>query len=87
MTSSYGVARSRAVIQRFQNRVLRNIVGAPWYVRNADFHLDLRIEIVRAEVRGFVRKLLHHDNVETIQLVENSELIRSRRRTKPFELV
>jgi hypothetical protein len=80
-----------AVIQRFQNRVLRNIVGAPWYVRNADLHRDLRIEMVMAEVRRVARKheerLLHHDNVEAIQLLDNSELIRRLRRTKPFELV
>jgi hypothetical protein len=59
MVSSYGVARSRAkiaVIQRFQNRVLRNIVGAPWYIRNADLHRDLRIDMVTAEVRRFARK-------------------------------
>jgi hypothetical protein len=43
------------VIQRFQNRVLRNTVGAPWYVRNADLNRDLRLEMVTAEVRRFAR--------------------------------
>jgi hypothetical protein len=80
-----------AVIQRFRNRVLRNIVGAPWYVRNTDLHRDLRIEMVTVEVRRFVRKhekrLLHHDNVEAIQLLDNGELTRRLRRTKSFELV
>jgi hypothetical protein len=80
-----------AVIRRFQNRVLKNTVGAPWYVRNADLYRDLRIEMLTAEVRRFARKheerLLHHDNVEAIQLLDNSELIRRLRRTKPFELV
>jgi hypothetical protein len=79
------------VIQRFQNRVLRNIVGAPWYVRNADLHRDLRIEMVMVEVRQFARKheerLLHHDNNEAIQLLDNSEMTRRLRRMKPFELV
>jgi hypothetical protein len=64
---------------------------APWYVRNADLHRDLRIEMFTAEVRRFARKheerLLHHDNVEAVQLLDNSELIRRLRRTKPFELV
>jgi len=27
-----------AIIQRFKNKVLRAIVNAPWYVRNADLH-------------------------------------------------
>jgi hypothetical protein len=47
--------------------------------------------MLTAEVRRFARKheerLLHHDNVEVIQLYENSELIHKLRRTKPFELV
>jgi hypothetical protein len=71
--------------------MLRNIGGAPWYVRNSDLHRDLRIEMVAAEVRRFARKheerLLHHDNVEAIQLLDNGELIRRLRRTKPLELV
>jgi len=37
-----------AIIQRFQNKVLRNIVDAPWYVRNADFHRDLNMETEKA---------------------------------------
>jgi hypothetical protein len=52
---------------------------------------DLRIEMVTEEVRRFARKqeerLLNHDNVEAIQLLDNGELTRRLRRTKPFELV
>jgi hypothetical protein len=48
------------------------------------------IEIVTAEIRRFARKheerLLRHDNVEAIHLLDNSELISRLRRTKPFEL-
>jgi hypothetical protein len=47
--------------------------------------------MVAAETRRFARRheerLLHHDNVEAIQLLDNSEMIRRLRRTKPFELV
>jgi hypothetical protein len=68
-----------AIIHRFQNKVLRNIVDAPWYVRKADLHTDLKMEMVTAEIRRFARKheesLLHHDNVEAIQLLDNSELL------------
>jgi hypothetical protein len=80
-----------AVTQRLQNRVLRNTVGEPWYVRNADLHRDLRLQMLTAEVGRFSRKheerLLHHDNVEAIQLLDNSELICRLRRTNPLELV
>jgi hypothetical protein len=51
----------------------------------------LKMEMVKAEIRRFARKheerLLHHDNVEAIQLLDNSELLRRLKRTKPFELV
>jgi hypothetical protein len=45
-----------AVIQRFQNKLLRNIVDAPWYVRNDDLHIDFNMEMVTAEIRRFARK-------------------------------
>jgi uncharacterized Fe-S radical SAM superfamily protein PflX len=80
-----------AIIQRYQNKLLRNIVDAPWYVRNADLHRDLKMEMVTTEIRRFARRheerLLHHDNVEAIQLLDNSELLRRLKRTNPFELV
>jgi len=80
-----------AIIQRFQNKILRNIVIAPWYFRNADLHRDLKMDMVTAEFRRFARKreerLLHHDNIEAIQLLYNSALQRRLKRTKSFELV
>jgi hypothetical protein len=79
------------IIQRFQNKALRNIVDAPWYDRNADLHRDLHMEMVTAEIGRFARKhegrLHRHDNVEANQLLYNSELLRRLKRTKPFELV
>jgi hypothetical protein len=33
-----------AIIQGFQNKILRNIVDAPWYERNADLRRDLHME-------------------------------------------
>ena len=49
------------------------------------------MEMVKAEIRRFARKheerFLHHDNVEASQLLDNSELQRSLKRTNPFELV
>ena len=45
-----------AIIERFQNKVLRNIVDAPWYVLNADLQRDLKMEMVAVEFRRFPRK-------------------------------
>jgi hypothetical protein len=44
-----------AVIERFQNIVLREIVHAPWYVRNVDVHRDLNMEMVTTAIRRFAR--------------------------------
>lgn len=78
-------------IQRFQNKVLRNIVDAPWYIRNSDLHRDLEVEPVTCEIQKFARKheerLHNHENVEAIQLLDNRNIVRRLKRTKPFELV
>ena len=77
-----------AVIERFQNKVLRNIADAPWYVRNADLHREFNMEMLGAEIKRFARKheerFHHHGNVEAIQLLDNSELLRRLKRTKLF---
>jgi hypothetical protein len=49
--------------------------------------IDLNMEMGTAEIRRFARKheerLPHHDNVEAIQLLDNSESLRRLKRTKP----
>ena len=68
------------IIQRFKNKVLRNNIDAPWYIRNADLHRDLQMEMVTNGIRKFAKKreerLHHHVNVEAIPLLDNSELER-----------
>lgn len=77
-------------IQVFQNKVLRDIVNAPWYARNKNIHRDLKIETVEAEIKNFAQKYearLHdHVNIEAIQLLEPSQL-RRLKRSKPHDLV
>jgi len=72
------------IIQGLQNKVLKNIVDAPWYIRNADLRRDIQMEMVTNEIGKFAKKhkerLLHHVNVEAIQLLVNSELLRSLKR-------
>ena len=82
---------NRKIIQRFQNKVLRGIVDAPWYIRNDNLHKDLNVEMVDKEVKKFAQsheqRLLKHVNVEALQLLDNDGLVRRLKRTKPFELV
>ena len=94
---TYGIQRwgyanqsNTDIIQRLQNKALRNIVDAPWYIRNGDLRRHLQMEMVTNEIGKFVKKheekLLCHINVEAIQLIDKSELVR-RLKKKPFELV
>lgn len=79
------------IIQKFQNKVLRNIVNAPWYTRNKDIHRDLNIPLVVDEIKKMAAKheerLHHHPNAEALQLLDNQHPVRRLKRTKPFELV
>jgi hypothetical protein len=50
MVSSSGDA---PVIQRYQNKVLKCIVNAQWYVRNSVLHRDLGIEKVTDIIAKF----------------------------------
>ena len=43
-------------IRRFQTKVLRDIVDAPWYTRNADLHRALQMEMVTNEIGKFCKK-------------------------------
>lgn len=79
------------IIQTYQNKVLREMVNAPWYIRNADIHRDLGIQTVKEEIKRFAKKhveRLHlHENAEILQLLENQDTFRRLKRTKPLELV
>jgi hypothetical protein len=76
------------IIQHFQNKVLRNMVNAPWYVRNNDLHRDLQVNVVSSEIHRFAQKhegRLHHlENGETTQLLDNAGIVRRLQRKKPF---
>ena len=54
------------ILQRFQNKVLRTIVNAPWYITNSILHTDLLIPTVREEITkhsiAHKAKLLQHTN-------------------------
>jgi hypothetical protein len=70
---------------------LRHIVDASWYVRNSDLHRDLEIDTVDKEIKRLARKhedrLHQHTNVEPLQHLDNSDVVRRLKRVKLFELV
>ena len=78
-------------VQICQNKILRTLVNAPWYVRNKNIHRDLGIPTVADEIRRAAEKheakLRQHTNVEVLQFLDTYGLKRRLKRTKPFELV
>lgn len=79
------------IIQTFQNKVLRSIVNAPWYIRNEDLHRDLKMEYINEEIKKHalrhVVSLQHHGNPYIRQMVDNPIAERRLQRTKPMDLV
>jgi uncharacterized protein YeeX (DUF496 family) len=79
------------VIRRYQNKVLKCIVNAPWYVRNSDLHRDLGIETVTDIIATFANcheeRLQDHINNEGSRLLNVNNITRRLKRKKPFDLV
>jgi hypothetical protein len=79
------------VIQRYQNKVLKCIVNAPWYVRNSDLHRDLGVKMVTAIITIFAnsheKRLQNHINMEVSRVLNVNNITRQLKRKKPFELV
>jgi carbonic anhydrase len=77
------------ILQRFQNKVLRTLDNAPWYIPNSLLHTDLQMSTVRDEIMKFSTnyraKLVTHPNALTsILLVEPGP--RRLKRFRPTDL-
>ena len=80
-----------AIIQRFQNKALRTIVNAPWYVRNDDLHRDLQIDKVKTVIQQYAKshseRLRLHINQEASNLYSRMNNERRLNRVLPSDLV
>lgn len=78
-------------IENFQNKILRQLVNAPWYIRNCDLHRDLGVNSVKSTIRKTAtlhhQRLANHENPEARKLINTSSRQRRLRRTKPHDLV
>lgn len=78
------------IIQRFQSKLLRNILQAPWYVSNKVLHEDTSIPTVREVITNFSKKyhekLEVHPNHLAINLLDNSESVYRLKRNSIFDL-
>ena len=81
---------NRLVIQRFQNKVLKIITGAPWFIRIEEIHKDLKIATVDETIQAYAQKHEHwlhnHPNCSAIQLLD-STVDRRLKRRHPVDLI
>jgi hypothetical protein len=52
-----------AILQRYQNKVLRAIVNAPWYIPNKVLYTDLKVPTIREEITKF--NIKYRDKITT----------------------
>jgi hypothetical protein len=71
------------ILERFQSKVLRQIMDAPWYVPNAIIRRDLQLLTVKEEIRYYSShyslRLSAHPNEHILPLLEPTEHRRLRR--------
>jgi hypothetical protein len=79
------------LLQRFQYKVLRTVVNAPWYITNKQLHTDLGISAVREDITNFSHKykdkLTAHPNKLATTLLNDEVEPRRLKRFKPADLI
>lgn len=79
------------ILERFQSKVLRMIVNAPWYVPNEVIRRDLNAATVKEEIMNYSanyhRRLSAHPNSLAINLRRQMTAYRRLKRCAPSELV
>jgi hypothetical protein len=79
------------IIQRFQNKVLRMITNAPWFVPNELLHRDLRQPTVKQEIirhtRTYKERIERHPNTLARPLMANHNKPRRLKRKIPQDLI
>lgn len=78
------------LITTLQNVILRQMLNAPWYMRNSDILAELGIEDTDTYISrmycNYEDRLLVHPNTEAISLLDWDEEVRRLKRRKPHEL-
>lgn len=79
-----------AILQRFQNKVFRMIVDAPYYVPNSVIQHDIPVTSVSAEIKQFSenynKRLRNHPNTLAKSLLENPNESRRLQKFTPADL-
>lgn len=77
-------------VESFQAKVLRTIIGAPWFVKNVDIRRELQIPSVKETIKDTALKYeerLHlHSNSAGLELLDSSIINRRLKRCNVFDL-
>jgi len=75
----------------FQNKVLKDIITAPWYCCDADIYRDLKITAVAEEIilaaKRHKKRLANHLNKLAFRLFNTEGKLRRLKRTKLTNLM
>lgn len=78
------------IIQRFQSKVIRAVLQAPWYVSNLTLHKDTCIPFVVEEIERYTEKYLskldNHPNHLAVNLLDNSDHVYRLKRHSVLDL-
>lgn len=79
------------IIQRLQNKALRMLTNAPWFVPNELLHRDLRMPTVKNEIlrhtKSYKERIGRHPNVLARPLMDNHSKARRLKRKVPQDLI
>lgn len=77
-------------LEIFQSKVLRTIIGAPWFVRNVHIRRELEMPSVKQTIRDtalrYEDRLHIHSNSAGLELLNTSIINRRLKRTNVFDL-
>jgi hypothetical protein len=78
------------ILERFQSKVLRIIVNAPWFVPNRIIAQDLNKKTVKSEIRDYYvnynKRLENHPNALANHLLTNTKTRRRLDRFTSYDL-
>lgn len=77
------------ILERFQSKLLRIIVDAPWYVTNEIIRRDLHIPTIKEEInnycKAYINRLDNHPNKLANRLLKENSDKRRLKRFKPLD--
>lgn len=82
---------NRQIIEKFQNKYMRIITSAPWYISNEQLRSDLSLDSIEETINkkslSYTSRLHSHPNTEAITLLDDTNTTRRLCRRHPLDLI